>query len=74
MEPLKAVFAALAIIAVLIIVLFFLPVRLNLCYSEKLKVRLRILCFSFSIYPRKKKWKMKDHLPEYQKKSGVYSR
>jgi hypothetical protein len=48
--------------------LFFLPVRLCFLYDGSISLRLKVLCFSFPLYPRKKKWKMKDHLPEYQKK------
>lgn len=68
MNPFQIFLLILAGLVLLLLFLLFLPVRLYLCYNGKLTVKLKILCFSFSLYPKKKKWKMKDHLPEYQRK------
>ena len=48
--------------------LFFLPVRLCCRYDGKPALAIKILCFTYPLYPKEKRWRMKDHLPEYQKK------
>ncbi|MBQ7847045.1 MAG: hypothetical protein IJZ37_04255 [Clostridia bacterium] len=53
----------------LLVLLFTLPVRLLFCYDGKPCLQVKVLFLSFSIFPKKKKkWKMKEHLPEYQTK------
>lgn len=71
MNPLAILSTTLFVASIFILLgllLLFLPVRLYFSYGETIALRLNVLFFSFPLYPKKKKWKMKEHLPEYQKK------
>lgn len=62
------VLLSFAALMLLFFIMLFVPVRLALSYDKAVTLRVKVLCFSFKLYPRKKKWKMKEHLPEYRKK------
>ena len=68
MNPLQILLLSLALLILLFTALLFLPVRLAVSFDKKVHLSLKILCFSFKLFPKKKKWRMKDHLPEYQRK------
>ncbi len=68
MNPLQILLLFFAALILLFVLLLFLPIRLAVCFDKKIRLSLKILCFSFLLYPKKKKWRMKEHLPEYQKK------
>ncbi len=68
MNPLELLLLCFAALLLLFVFLLFLPIRLAVCFDKKIRLSLKILCFSFLLYPKKKKWRMKEHLPEYQKK------
>ena len=62
------VLLSFAALMLLFFTMLFVPVRLALSYDKAVTLRVKLLCFSFRLFPRKKKWKMKEHLPEYRKK------
>ncbi|MBP3321062.1 MAG: hypothetical protein J6M12_01790 [Clostridia bacterium] len=68
MNAFQIILLLFASVILLLLLILLLPVKLHLFFDGKLILRLKILFLSFPVYPKKKKWKMKDHLPEYQKK------
>lgn len=44
----------LAVILLILIAVACLRIRIALAYTDEIRVDLRILCFSFRLYPRKK--------------------
>ena len=68
MQAVWIVLGALGGLLLLLVLLLLLRVWVSVCYNGEFSVSLHVLFLSFRLFPKKEKWKMKDHLPD--KKAG----